>query len=68
VNGSGTPVYFDVEGDADRDFYYLIGMGSEIEGSQTQYSFWADDPAAEEKIWADFLERLKKIDRPHLIH
>jgi predicted RecB family nuclease len=68
VNGSGTPVYFDVEGDADRDFYYLIGMRSEIEGSQTQYSFWADDTAAEEKIWADFLERLKEIDRPHLIH
>jgi predicted RecB family nuclease len=68
VGGCGTPVYFDVEGDADRDFYYLIGMRSEIEGSKTQYSFWADDPTAEEKIWTDFLERLKEIDSPHLIH
>ena len=68
VGGCGTPVYFDVEGDADRDFYYLIGMRSEIEGSKTQYSFWADDPAAEERIWTDFLERLKEIDSPHLIH
>jgi len=68
VGGCVTPVYFDVEGDADRDFYYLIGMRSEIEGSKTQYSFWADDPAAEERIWTDFLERLKEIDSPHLIH
>ena len=68
VGGRGTPVYFDVEGDADRDFYYLIGMRSEIEGSKTQNSFWADDPTAEEKIWTDFLERLKEIDSPHLIH
>jgi hypothetical protein len=26
----GTPVYLDVEGLPDRDFYYLIGMRSEI--------------------------------------
>ena len=65
---SATPVYFDVEGDADRDFYYLIGMRTEIQGSIAQYSFWADDPVAEENIWADFLEKLKEIANPQLIH
>ena len=34
----GTPVYLDVEGLADRDFYYHIGQGE----SAIQHSLWAD--------------------------
>ena len=68
LNESGTPVYFDVEGDADRDFYYLIGARTRTAGSTVHYSFWADDPAAEENMWADCLERLGTIDKPQLIH
>ena len=68
LSGYGTPVYLDVEGDADRDFYYLIGMRTGNEPSMTHYSFWADDPAAEGKIWADFLEQLTQIEKPRLIH
>jgi predicted RecB family nuclease len=30
---SGTPVYIDVEGDADRDFYYCIGLRFEVAGT-----------------------------------
>jgi predicted RecB family nuclease len=65
---SGTPVYLDVEGDVDRGFYYLIGMRSGGEPACAQQSFWADDPAAEEEIWEDFLEKLTQIENPRLIH
>lgn len=68
LNRYGTPVYLDVEGDADRDFYYLIGMRTGSEPAITQHSFWADDPSAEGKIWADFLEKLTQIEKPRLIH
>jgi predicted RecB family nuclease len=46
MNGCGTPVYLDVEGDLDRDFYYLIGMRTRNGVATAQYSFWADDPVA----------------------
>ena len=68
LNESGTPVYFDVEGDADRDFYYLIGMRTRIAGSTVHYSFWANDPLTEENMWAGCLQMLSAIDRPQLIH
>jgi predicted RecB family nuclease len=50
-----TPVYIDVEGDPDREFYYLIGLRISCEGSKIQHSFWADDPASERTIWTDCL-------------
>jgi predicted RecB family nuclease len=68
LNRCGTPVYFDVEGDADRDFYYLIGMRTTSQSAGAQRSFWADDPTAEGKMWADFLEELTRIEKPRLIH
>jgi len=68
LNGCGTPVYLDVEGDSDRDFYYLIGMRTGGELPSAQHSFWADDPAAEKKIWAEFLKKLTEIEKPRLIH
>jgi predicted RecB family nuclease len=68
LNVWGTPVYLDVEGDTDRDFYYLIGMRTGSEPASAQHSFWADDPAAEEKIWGGFLEKLSQIEKPRLIH
>jgi predicted RecB family nuclease len=45
-----TPVYIDVEGDPDRDFYYLIGLRLPCDGSPIQHSFWADDRASERTI------------------
>jgi predicted RecB family nuclease len=63
-----TPVYIDVEGDPDRDFYYLIGLRLSCDGSPIQYSFWADDPAFEKKIWTDCLRILRSIDNPTLVH
>ncbi|MGI0084189.1 MAG: TM0106 family RecB-like putative nuclease, partial [Nitrososphaerales archaeon] len=63
-----TPVYLDVEGDSDRDFYYLIGMRTGSAAASAQYSFWADDPIAEAKIWADFVEKVTQLEKPRLIH
>ncbi len=62
----GTPVYLDVEGMPDRDFYYLIGL--RIPAGPLQYSFWADDVSDEEGIWRSLLSVLERIDNPVLIH
>jgi predicted RecB family nuclease len=43
----GTPVYLDVEGLPDRDFYYLIGMRVGNGNAAAQYGFWADDEDGE---------------------
>jgi predicted RecB family nuclease len=68
LSTAGTPVYFDVEGDPDRDFYYLIGLRTRSVGSSVHYSFWANDPIDERDMWADCLYRLTAIDNPRLIH
>ena len=68
LNRCGTPVYLDVEGDADRDFYYLIGMRTASQSTGAQRSFWADGPTEQGKMWADFLEELTRIEKPRLIH
>ncbi|MCW5554037.1 MAG: hypothetical protein KIS67_18015 [Verrucomicrobiae bacterium] len=41
----GTPVYLDVEGLPDRDFYYLIGLRVGHGDSAVQHSLWADTVA-----------------------
>jgi predicted RecB family nuclease len=38
----GTLVYFDVEGDPDRDLYYCIGLRFETGGVIVQRSYWAN--------------------------
>ncbi|MBE0545874.1 MAG: IS66 family transposase [Verrucomicrobia bacterium] len=64
----GTPVYLDVEGLPDRDFYYLIGLRIGHGGSAVQHSLWADTVADEGKIWREFLAILETIEKPVLIH
>ncbi len=68
LSASGTPVYIDVEGDPDRDFYYLIGLRIRSADSSVHYSFWANDPSGEGGMWADCLHTLTGIDNPRLIH
>ena len=65
---TGTPVYLDVEGVPDRDFYYLIGLRIKSGDSYIQHSFWADDISEEKVIWISFLRTLAKIESPQLIH
>ena len=68
LSASGTPVYIDVEGDPDRDVYYLIGLRIRSADSSVHYSFWANDPSGERGMWADCLHALTGIDNPRLIH
>ncbi len=64
----GTPVYLDVEGLPDRDFYYLIGVRIGTGESTVQHSLWADTVADEGKIWREFLALLETVVKPVLIH
>jgi len=64
----GTPVYLDVEGLPDRDFYYLIGVRIGNGESAVQHSLWADTAADEGKIWREFLAILEAVEKPVLIH
>jgi predicted RecB family nuclease len=64
----GTPVYLDVEGLPDRDFYYLIGLRIGHGDTAVQHSLWADTIADEGRIWREFLAILETVERPVLIH
>ncbi len=64
----GTPVFLDVEGLPDRDFYYLIGIRVQAAEGSVQHSFWAADAKEEKLIWKNFLGVLSKITDPQLIH
>lgn len=64
----GTPIYLDVEGLPDLDFYYLIGMRIKNGESVVQHSLWADSQEKEKVIWEQFLEILSAINDPVLIH
>jgi len=64
----GNPVYLDVEGIPDRDFYYLIGLRIKSGDAYVHYAFWANALSEEQEIWAAFLQTLAKIDHPQLIH
>ena len=63
-----TQVFLDVEGDPDRDFYYLIGAYIKCKESCFQYSFWADSTENEESIWLSLLNVLEKLENPQIIH
>jgi predicted RecB family nuclease len=67
-NHRGHPIYFDVEGVPDRDFYYLIGLRYMSDNDCIYRSFWADDPCDEKVMWVKCLETLALIDQPNLIH
>ena len=64
----GTPVFLDVEGLPDRDFYYLIGVRIKTAAGIIQHSLWADRADEEENIWTNFLSILSGIENPILIH
>jgi predicted RecB family nuclease len=68
LNIKGTPVYFDVEGLPDREFYYLVGLRVETLDGFVQRSFWADDIDAEKTLWEDFIAAITEVENPVLIH
>ena len=64
----GTPVYLDVEGLPDRDFYYLIGLCVGSGESAVRHNLWADTVEDEGKFWREFLGILEIIEKPVLLH
>jgi len=68
LNIEGTPVYLDVEGLPDRDFYYLIGVRIGNGEAAVQHSLWADNVEDEQKVWQKFLVILETVEKPVLIH
>ncbi len=62
------PVFLDVEGSPDQDFYYLIGLRFKSGDSYVQHSYWANEISNEKEVWISFIEILEKIDNPRLIH
>jgi predicted RecB family nuclease len=64
----GTPVFLDVEGLPDRDFYYLAGIRVGTRDHAVQYGFWANDKDGEEHMWHEFLDILSVIPDPRLVH
>jgi hypothetical protein len=65
---AGTPVYFDVEGLPDRDFYYLIGLRIGNGATAVQHTLWANGVVDEKQIWREFTDILTTIENPVLIH
>jgi predicted RecB family nuclease len=59
-------IYFDIEGDPEDDFTYLIGLvlcdGEHVE----HHSFWADDRQSEAEIFARFLDIVGRYDTSRL--
>jgi Transposase IS66 family/RNase_H superfamily len=64
----GTTVFMDVEGLADRDFYYLVGLRYEAHGQQVEQSFWASRSEDEQDMWRRCLCALKDIASPQIVH
>ena len=56
----GMPVYLDVEGLPDRDFYYLIGVRIGSGDSAVHHSLWADTAADEEGYGGNFSPSSKR--------
>jgi predicted RecB family nuclease len=64
----GTPIYLDVEGLPDRDFYYLIGARIGTGDRAIQHTFWANEVDDEKRIWTEFLDLLLSIRDARLVH
>jgi hypothetical protein len=64
----GTPVFLDVEGLPDDDFYYLIGLRVKTPDGFLQHSLWADVRVDERRIWKQCLGLVADISNPILIH
>ena len=64
----GTPVYVDVEGIPDRDFYYLVGLRVGTGATAVQHSLWAQETANEQSVWTRFIELVEQIENPTLVH
>ncbi len=54
-------VYFDLEGDPERGYVYLLGMIIVRDGTEEQYSFWVNNQAEESHLFEQFLDILNHL-------
>lgn len=64
----GVPIFADVEGMPDKDFYYLVGLRFESNEGPVERSFWADEPDDEREMWEDCLRAIKTVGNARLVH
>jgi len=64
----GTPVYLDIEGLPDRDFYYLVGLRVGRGVHAVQHSLWADNQDGERDTWKEFLNIVSTVSDPRIVH
>jgi predicted RecB family nuclease len=65
---SAVRIYFDIEGDPERSFVYLLRMIIDENGSEKRYSLWADDKAQEAQLFHRFLDIIDRYDDFCLFH
>ena len=65
---SAVRIYFDIEGDPERSFAYLLGMIIDENGLEKRYSLWADNKDQEAQIFQQFLAILNQYDDYCLFH
>ena len=67
VKLAGIPIFLDVEGLPERDFYHLTGLRYECGGEQVERSFWADGLDDERAIWEKCLRELMAIENAQIV-
>lgn len=64
----GIPIFIDVEGMPDRDFYYLVGLRFESDRGPVEHAYWANGVDEERGMWETCLRTLKSIENAQLVH
>jgi predicted RecB family nuclease len=65
---SPVSIYFDIEGDAERQFVYLIGLLIDDGKSTSQHSLWIDDKQEEYLNYQKMLEIVSRYDNYSVYH
>ena len=63
-----TRIYLDLEGDPDRQFVYLLGMVVQAGAVEERYTFWADTPAEEARLYQQFPRDCGLLPRQLALH
>jgi predicted RecB family nuclease len=63
-----TRIYFDVEGDPDQDFYYLVSLVVDNEGEERYSYFWIERRDEETHLFNQFLSSLQEYHDYVLFH
>ena len=60
---ASTQIYFDLEGDPERGYEYLLGMIIVRDGVEEHRSFWVDSQAEERQLFRQFLDVVDLLGR-----